>query len=443
MFEYDKSLNLIVAVSGGADSMVLLHMLHKYYPLSQLYVVTVNHNIREQGMSDCLFVQNECCKLNIECSIENIDAINYAKVNKTSIETSCRILRYQVLNKYLLNDNYRIALAHHLDDNCETILMHIFRGSGVTGLIGIADNNKYIHPLLDMTRQEILDYASANNVTYINDDTNFDNKYNRNFIRNEIIPLISSRYPIASSLNKLSANAKQVKEFINKMTPFDKIKIIDNNVHITTDSATDSIIIRNLITYAFNKLDKYSDISSVNFLDIESLINKQVGRKICLNDKYFACRTYEGILIGKDDNIEIIEEFQMPFNIGTYKLSDGILNIETYDYNKSLNDKELSSVTIENRICLQIDRDKLPEDCIIRHRKDGDIFSKFGSKGKDTKKLKDYLINQKIPLNERNKLYVIAFDSIVYAIINKEISQKVAITKSTKNILKISFDKLN
>lgn len=437
---HDKNFNLIVAVSGGVDSMVLLDKLCKEYPIENLHVVTVSHNVRINGHSDCLFVEDKCRLLNVKCTIVNVDAPKYAKENKLSIESSCRILRYRELDKFLLDTNYRIALAHHHDDNCETILMHIFRGCGVTGLVGIVDTNKYIHPILNMTRQEIINYANDNNIEFVIDDTNQDNKYNRNFIRNEIIPLISSRYPMANSLKTLSSNAKLIKEFINKSTPFDKVSVNNGQVTVLLDTNFDSIIIRNLITHAFSLLDKNADISRINLEDIESLLTKKVGSKICVSDNFIVKRTYDGIIISNNttaiNNDEIVSIPEFALEAGTFNVNGQTLTIEVIDNSKNLQ-QQITAKTDSN--ILYADYDKLPEGCIIRLRRDGDMFSKFKSSGKGKTKLKDYLIKQKIPLDKRNRLLVIAKDENVFVVINEQISQYVAVTHNTKRVLVVKI----
>ena len=152
MVELDLTKKYVLAVSGGVDSMTMLHIFSALSPRPNFSVITVNHNIRAQAQADCNFVEEYCQKLQVECRKVFVDVPNYASEHRLSEETAARILRYEVLDEA---DCDCVCLAHHKGDNAETVLMHIIRGSGSYGAEGIRrQNGKYLRPMLDWSRAE-------------------------------------------------------------------------------------------------------------------------------------------------------------------------------------------------------------------------------------------------------------------------------------------------
>ena len=205
-----------VAVSGGMDSMVLLHLLISAGVTP--YVINVEHGIRgESSLSDSAFVKDFCEKNGLPLFSTQVNAVAESRKLGISIELAARKLRYNYFDKLLADGKVdRIALAHHADDNAETILMRIFRGTGIRGLKGITERDGYIRPLIKFTRAEIEEYAKNNNVPFVEDETNSDTVYTRNFIRHEILPKIKERYPeVLTSFTRLAENAAEADEFIS------------------------------------------------------------------------------------------------------------------------------------------------------------------------------------------------------------------------------------
>ena len=192
-----KGMRLALAVSGGKDSMV---MLDKILRLKERFnldvrVVNVNHKIRMNGGEDSRFVADYCKKRGVKCEVYEVDVPEYAAKKKLSLETAAREMRYAVLNSAAKNSDY-VCLAHHMNDNAETVLMHILRGSGARGAAGIKPvSNRFFRPLLDETREEIDKYAFENDIPFVYDETNGQIKYTRNFVRHEIMPLLNKVNP--------------------------------------------------------------------------------------------------------------------------------------------------------------------------------------------------------------------------------------------------------
>jgi tRNA(Ile)-lysidine synthase len=187
---------IIVGVSGGPDSVALLHILNKLG--YECIAAHCNFNLRkDESKRDELFVRNLCDTLKIKLEYVEFDTKKYAKCNKQSIEMAARQLRYEWFEKIRIDNNAEaIATGHHADDNAETMLLNLIRGTGIKGLSGIPPiNGKIIRPLLTCTRKEILKYLHDNNLTFITDSTNLQNDFSRNKIRNQVIPILKKINP--------------------------------------------------------------------------------------------------------------------------------------------------------------------------------------------------------------------------------------------------------
>lgn len=191
---------ILVAVSGGVDSSVLLNLLAKireYFKFS-IFCATVDHGIRKESKEEVKFVYNMARSLNVECFIKEFDVPLYAKENKLSIEEAARKLRYKFLNEIAkkINAN-KVATAHNLNDLAETVLFRLARGTGPFGIYGMKPRNgNIIRPLLFFERKEIEQFATENKIPFVVDKTNFDTKYTRNFIRHKIIPIFKEINPL-------------------------------------------------------------------------------------------------------------------------------------------------------------------------------------------------------------------------------------------------------
>lgn len=216
--------SLIVGCSGGADSMALLSILNQLH--KRIFVVHCNFHLRdEESNRDAQFVTTYCCKNNIPYIVVDFNTLNYCKIHKISIEMGCRELRYAKFHEVLKEKGYqRIAVAHNADDQAETLLLNLFRGSGVRGLGGMRiDSNNIIRPLLSITRERIIDYLNTEHIDYIIDSTNLESEYKRNFIRNEIIPIIKLKWPAITSRLCKTADVMQQEYDLSEQLYLEKL----------------------------------------------------------------------------------------------------------------------------------------------------------------------------------------------------------------------------
>lgn len=413
MLKIDVTKKYALAVSGGVDSMVMLHAFAHHLPRPDFYVVTVNHNIRTDGKADCQFVQNYCKTLDIECLVFDVDAPTYAKQNKLSIETSARILRYQIFDN--LPCDY-VCTAHHERDQAETVLMHIIRGSGLGGAQGIKEyNGKYFRPLLFVTKEQIDGYAKDNNVPFVVDQTNADDKYLRNYIRNNVLPMLKDVCPTAEqNIARFAQNVASDEQFLNGLADTSSVQFDKHEAKIPLElfKKPQPIVYRTL-KKVFERLGVHCDIESKHYQAICQIANKsQGGKQTNLPFDYIAVNDYTCVTICKTQQLDS-SSWQIPFAVGVTKTPVGSVQV--------------TNTTQQN--ALHFDLAKIPPTAVFRTRKTGDLFAKFGG-GKKT--LKEYLIDKKIPQRERDKLILIADGKEILAIVGVEISNKIKATKGAQ-----------
>lgn len=394
--------------------MVLLHLVLKEGACA--LVINVEHGIRgEESENDSRFVADFCVKNNIPYVAERVNAAEYAKKSGDSLELSARKLRYGVFEEVLASGKADcIALAHHAGDNSETVLMRIVRGTGVRGLCGIVDSDKYIHPLLSYTKEEIERYAADNGIPFVIDSTNLDNAYTRNFLRNEILKPLRERFPdIDGSFARLAKNAAEAEDFISaSVIPF---TTTENGLCIPCEKLKDAhpLIAKRSVQGALAALGAVQDIEFVHYGAVLSLLDKENGASADLPYGIGASVASGSLFFYKKREYY---EFSAPFSLNAVIEYGGY----TYSFLEGAAEKGIS-----------FDPDKIPPAAVIRTRKDGDVFKRCNGR---TKKLGDYLNDIKFPLHRRGELLVIADGRRVLAVLGVEISDGIKITEKTEKI---------
>lgn len=420
MIKIDLTAKYVLAVSGGADSMVMLHMFASLSPRPDFSVVTVNHNIRAEAHRDCDFVENYCNALNVVCRKVFVDVPLYAEEHNLSTETAARILRYGVLD---CQDCDYVCLAHHAGDNAETVLMHILRGSGAQGATGIRPSNgKYLRPLLDMSKEQIEQYARLNKVPYVNDVTNDETKYTRNFIRHNVLPLLKRLNPNAEqNIARFAENIAEDCGFLESLADISQVEFGAGYARIPKElfNLPKPVMYRTVIK-VFNRLNVYKDIEKAHINALLDLANGVGGRRINLPFGFVATNDYDFVTIERSQNIPSAD-FEIPFAEGKAVTPLGIVEIS-----KTQKDG-----------ALMFDYDKIPKGAVLRLKREGDVFTKFGG---GSKSLKKYLIDKKIPQRLRSGLVLVASGNEIYIICGVEISNKVKVD-GTSNAYYISLIK--
>ena len=283
---------IVIGVSGGPDSICLLHLLNNLKDTLKItiYVAHINHSIREVADMETKYVQDFCKKIGVECFVKKEDILSLAKKQKKGTEEVGRQVRYSFFDEVLEKTNSnKIATAHNSNDRAETVILNILRGSGISGLKGIEAmrDQKYIRPLINTDRESIEKYCEENNLEPKIDETNKENIYTRNKVRNVVIPYIKKEFNqnIIKTINRLSTVATEENDYLMKITKqeYANISNIENDI-ITLDlkrfNNLELVIKRRLILYTINEvIHTTNGIEKVNLDDIVKLCSNNIGNK--------------------------------------------------------------------------------------------------------------------------------------------------------------------
>ena len=403
-----KNEKILIAFSGGPDSVFLynlLNFLKEEYSL-EISLMYINHNLREDVGNDLKFVREFSEENNVPLYIESVNVKEYATENKKSIELAARELRYEAIERILKNINYdRIATGHNLDDNIETFIFRLVRGTSLKGLKGIPEERgNIIRPILQFEKNEILNYLQENRKSYIIDYTNNKNDYTRNYIRNEIFPMFVNINPT----------------FRNKVNEL--IQEINNKESLKTYSEE-----KNTKEKFVQYLEKYDvELSRKKIDQIYETLYNENGDMNMNGSKEFYLGNGK-ILRKKYDKLEVIMEEKKEVDEERVEIKQNI-PIKWYDYNIILTDNILNTKSMEdfkegNVTFLKFTEKYEDENykIFVRKRTEGDaiLLNNLGHR-----KLKKILIDEKIPKWERDRIPVFEME---YKKNNRNISRIIGI----------------
>ena len=441
VIDYIKEHNLIksgeiigVACSGGRDSISLLHYLNSIKSELDCEVVAINvdHGIRQTSALDTEFVMQFCKDHKIRAYKFKGEALKVAKEEKLTVEQAARKVRYGVFETVVQRGLVdKIALAHHMYDQAETVLLNIIRGAGLTGAKGMEPvrDKIYIRPLLNTPRENIMAYIDEFSLEYVEDETNKDNSYSRNYLRNVVIPALRRHFKsVDKNIVHFAEICAKDDSFINSQ--------IDMNTIIETKDITkvplsyfyqnESIVNRILMKVFARFAGQDIERRHINMVR-EFAIEANNGNIITLPFKIKVLKEYDYIVIG---NIKKKE------NVGEYPFTSGKLKIQGYGTIRSTTSKVLTEPKMHQHI---IDAEKLPQDAIWRFRQEGDTFAPLGLGG--TKKLKEYFIDKKVPQRMRNEIPVLAVGNRILAVADIEIADEIKVDSNSTKFYKINYEK--
>ena len=431
-----KGEKVVLALSGGPDSVFALLFLHKFRGLFgiEIFAYHLNHMLRgKESDGDELFCINLCEKKQIEIFTEKKDVQTYAGENKLSLEEAARLVRYSGIEKYaesIYAD--KIITAHNKSDNTETVLLNLFKGTGVSGLSGIPlRRGKIIRPFLSVTSEDIRNYLLKDGIEARTDHTNFENDYQRNFIRNEILPLVRKNINPAvddalfrnsfllRDANKMIDN--RVEELWEK-----RVHEKDNSIEIKLDEFINEennllgFILRHCfeeklkISYSYNVFEKFTD-----------LIESKKGTVSEFTDGYKAVRERNSIVIFKEADSEISSlSLSLGETIEIEDLKIGLEEVDSYD-KKAGKDNSIEFFSL----------DDTDEDFIVRRWEEGDYFYPLGQKGK--KNVSEFLVDAKKRAIEKKKQLVVENRNNIVWVIGLRLDNRFRIKDETKRIGKI------
>ena len=428
---------ILVALSGGPDSVFLLHFFNKFKKKFKIQIEAahINHKLRgKDSERDEHFSKAICDELDIPLHIFAADIKSISKKEKTSLEITGRKIRYKYFDSLLATiKNSKLATAHNTDDNTETVLLNLIKGAGLKGLSGIPiKRDKIIRPILCLTKREILDYLEENKFEYRIDQSNLSNEYERNFLRNDIIPLIQENLNPAfnNSVLNSSINFQKLNYLIDKLLSELKTKLdfkkndflsIPVQILLQTDEFLISQLIKTSVDENFNV-----KIDAVDIKKILLLAKKQTGKSEELSSKLIATKERGKIVISKK-NISP-EKFEVEIKIGeSIKIDKKIFSISPI--------KKESIILGKSKNIEYISAEKVKGDFIIRNWHSGDRFKPIGMAG--TKKISDYLNDIKIDaVKKKNQLVLVNNKKIVW-VIGQRLDDVYKITPKTKKVLKL------
>ncbi len=404
---------ILIAFSGGVDSVVLTYLLLKfknYLKISDIYLAHLNHKLRGlEAEENVKFVKNFAKKHNLKLFLKEVDIKKLAKENRKSIEHVGREERYKFFNQIIKEyDIDKLATGHHLSDLAETMTLWFIQGNK-KGLKGFSPKERnIIRPLFYIKKEELEDYAREEGLKYFQDTTNFDTKYKRNKVRHEIIPKLKEINPsLENSLEILSYFLKLDEEFINSYVEnLKKIYMKDNKLDLKIKNEPLAIQYRIILEW----LDKQGVYPSYTQLrEILKLIKKEGYKEFFIKNDYILIKDYNYLYL-KNKKFEKKDYFyKLKLGEKVYIKELGI-TIRAFQ-RKGVDLKEIKEN--KNMECFQID-DENPE-FIIRNRKDGDRIKLFGI-NKD-KKLKDLFIDLKIPKNMRDLIAILEYNNNILWIV--------------------------
>ena len=426
--ELPQGARIALAFSGGRDSAVLFDMLKSAG--ADFFAVHVEHGIRgADSLSDAKFAEEFSASRGVECRVFGVDAPGCAKAEGLTLEQAARKLRYGVFESLLASGECDlVALAHHADDQTETVLMRILRGTGIRGLKGMsARTGKYIRPLLFVSRDEINAYAEERDIPFTEDATNADESYTRNFLRAELAR-IKERFPsVNRAVARLAAHAAEADAFIDARTPVPTVT--EGEVRLPVSAFGEPLTAKRAVMRACAALGAEQDVEDKHYAAVIALASMERGKRIELTHGVTAHAEGEEIVFAKRASAQReCEEVALP---------DDLSAAEFRAHGTVITPAEREQA-VPGRGALFADADKLPRGAVLRNRREGDVITKFGG---GTKSLGDFLTDRKVPLRKRDALTVCALGKEVFFVVGVEISDKIKLTDATEHIIKITEDK--
>lgn len=437
---------IVVAVSGGADSMVLLDVLEQLLG-NRLIVAHLNHKFRgKAAVSDADFVRMECDKRSIDCVVREIDVPAEMERMGTGAQDTARSVRYQFL--YQVACEYgagAVAFGHNADDQAETVLMRIIRGTGMYGLSGIPykrDNAgvMLIRPLLDVTRQDIEQYAKEQDLTYISDQSNFSIKYFRNLTRLEILPYLEQYNPrLSYSLRQLAGIARDENDYLDNVARL----YIKESVKRDKDQLAFDVRGFNKLEVAIQRrvihqlLKEYRMRQETTYRNIEDIIqlaaNPHPSKSLDLvGIKVY--RQYDNLIfkrISKNKKHSYSYLLEIPSEKYIEELGKTVKIMIDYKKQNSVGESNLKEIEVFDRAKLNTDY------LLVRSRKDGDRIDLIGLGG--STKLKDLFINLKIPQSRRMIQPIVATNEKILWLPGLRRSQHALVNECTKEYVYVQF----
>lgn len=442
---------VIAGVSGGPDSMTMLHILNQIRKKEnmELKVVHVNHGIRgAEADRDQKLVEDICTQWGIACSVYAYDVPQLAQKWKLGLEETGRKVRRQAFasekeKSGFSSSEIKIALAHNRNDVAETMLHHLARGTGIRGLTSLKPvNAEFVHPLLCLERREIVDYIKENEIPSITDSSNLEDEYTRNRIRRHLLPIMEKEINprTIAHMADTSRILGQAEEYFTKKAVKlcekyheESVSYLLNREFFEKEAIIQTYVIREILERTGGH---QKDLTSGHIGQIQKLYQCQTGKKIALPYEIEAKRCYEGVRIKKiEKNISgakagSVDRAEKTLLIpGMTKWENDLFKAEIFPYN--------GEKILEKKYTKWFDCDKINCRLSVRNRESGDymIVDQAGRH----KKITRCMIDDKIPADRREKIPLVAAEDEILWIVGGRISERYKITSRTGSVLQITY----
>ena len=423
---------VLVALSGGADSVALLRILVELQEglgISHLVAMHVHHGLRgEYADRDERFVKELCHSLNVPLTCIHVDTQKEAQSHKESLEEAGRRLRYAFFKEQAaLYSHAKIATAHTASDQVETVLFRLVRGTGLKGICGIpVKRDSIIRPLIDCSGEDVRACCHARDWSYIVDETNLDTTFTRNQIRHDIIPCLKQINPqTEQAILRFSQIATQENQFLDKLAQdlFERVFVNENRLNITLLQQADPVLQKRVICKWL------PDLTYARVEEITSAL--QNGGVVNISDDRSVVADNNALLIAHMNRCK--DTFEQPeqtvvidqlLSFGNRTFMPVVLSYQEYC--------EIAKIH-KNLFNFCISYDMIKDDLFIRSRKQGDRFRPY--RRNVSKSIKKFLIEQKIPCDQRFQIPILIYQTRVLSLIGESVDESVAISSKTERIL--------
>lgn len=424
---FNSNQKVLLAVSGGIDSMVMLYLFEKSG--FDYGIVHCNFHLRgDESNEDEEFVKKQVLIHGVPSFFEGFDTKEYAQINGISIEMAARDLRYEYFEKIRKNHKYDfIATAHHSDDLIETFFLNLTRKTGIKGLTGIKEKaGTIIRPMLFTNRDEIEEYAAKNYIDFREDSSNVEVVFQRNFLRHNILPLFTELNP--SFKKNILASIENLKDVGNVYSGYfeaEKEKVLK------FDKDSQIINIKKLVNSKHSRLLLFEILTDFGFNP--TVIDEVFQSLVSDSGKQFFSKTHK---LNKDRDKLFVSPIEEKENRIYYIEADDIELFAPYDINiEKLSAEDFKIRKEQNIACLDLEKLQFP--LLIRKWQQGDYFQPLGMTG--FKKISDFFIDEKIPLHEKENIWILCSGEKVVWIMGQRIDNRFKITSKTKKVLKIEI----
>jgi tRNA(Ile)-lysidine synthase len=424
-FPFLNGKKLLLATSGGLDSMVMVHLFQNLK--CEIALAHCNFQLRGlESFGDQNFVQEYAETNEIPLFVTQFDTQAFANDYKLSTQVAARDLRYNWFYELLETENYDYVLtAHHADDNLETFLINLSRGTGLEGLVGIPEqNDKIMRPLIPFSREDIANYAKENNIQWREDSSNASDKYLRNKIRHDLVPLLKELNPqFIESFQKTQSYLQESQAMVEDASIMIYQQVAKQDGEDIYFDLNQLKRLPNYKSYLYQWLNEFGFSA---WDDIYNLVESQSGKQV-FSAEFRLLKDREFIILSpinfEEEQLEYffekdVKEVNIPLNLTFCKVSD---------------------ISVTTNTAIFVDEDKLEFPLVLRRWNEGDYFQPFGMEGK-SKKLSKLFKDEKLSLIEKENIWILCSNTAIVWVVGLRQDNRFRIDNTTQNLLKIQLE---